>query len=217
MRWTGVIAILLMLLIILAGCGQRVPTRNATSKNPWGNTTPTPGGSGGSGQTPVVPTTPSPFIQATLIPMGTNTPSPFPTYRNPPPVANITANLTVIDEKTLPFVYNRTAFTYTLEDPPLLIDYTLTVPNITRTRSIKDPVSGSDTTVSITYPDPIAVFEVTVTDLETRKVIARDGYGGQYDVGYSKQVWVRYPGSYYIEFSGNRLSADVKFLVPRGA
>ena len=76
-----------------------------------------------------------------------------------------------------------------------------------------DPESGSDTTVSVTYPDPDAGFTVTVKDLKTQKVMAQDGYGGQYDIAYRKQVWIRYPGVYYIEFWGNKVTADVKFEV----
>ncbi|MDD1665263.1 MAG: hypothetical protein LUQ32_07890 [Methanomicrobiales archaeon] len=215
MRRAGIITIILILMILFAGCGQRVPTRNTTAKNPWGNTTTPPRGTGGSTiQTPVVPTTTSPIIQVTLIPTQTVTPTPVLTYRPPPPVSNLTANLTVIDEKILRFTFNSTAYMYTLENPPLLIRYTLTVPNITKTRVVVDPVSGSDKTVTLTYPDPIASFEVTVMDLETRSIIARNGYGGQYDIAYSKRVWVRYPGSYYIKFSGNRVTADVEFLIP---
>ena len=214
MRRVGIIAIILILMVILAGCGQRVPTRNATSKNPWGNTTTPPKGTGGSAtQTTVVPTTTSPVMQVTPIATATTIATPVLTYRTPPPYANITGNLTVIDEKILVFTYNLTAYTYNLENPPLLLDYTLKVPNITRTRIIPDPVSGADRTVSITYPDPIAWFEVTVKDIETNSILERSGYGRQYDVSFRKQVWIRYPGNYYIEFSGNRLTADVKFLV----
>jgi hypothetical protein len=216
MRRAGVIAILLILLIVFAGCGQRVPTRNTTPKNPWGNTTPNPQGTGGSNPaTPVVPTTTSPVIQATL--MTTATGTPVPTNRNPPPVANSTANLTIVDEKNMVFVYNRTAFNYNLKNPPLLIEYTLTVPNITKTRVVTDPVSGSDSTVTITYPDPAASFEVTVKDLGTKRILAQNGYGGHYDVAYNKQIWIRYPGNYYIEFFGTRLTADVKFWVTNGS
>jgi len=114
------------------------------------------------------------------------------------------------------FIYNRTAFTYDLENPPLLIDYTLTVPNITKTRVVTDPVSGDDETVTITYPDPAAAFEVTVRDLKTKRVLLQNGYGGNYDVAYSKQLWVRYPGNYYIELFGTRLTADIKFWVLNG-
>jgi hypothetical protein len=212
MRWAGPITILLILLILSAGCGQRVPTRNTTPKNPWGNTTPR--GTGGSTvQTPVVPTTTSPFVQVTVIPQTTMTGTP--PRITPPQVANSTATLTLIDEKTMVFSYNKTAFNFELQNPPLLIEYTLTVPNITKTRVETDPVSGGDRTVSVTYPDPVAWFQVSVMDMGTKRVIVRDGYGGQYDVSYSKKVWVRYPGNYYIEFSGQRLSAYVKFWTPK--
>jgi len=213
MRRAGVIAILLIVLVLFAGCGQRVPTRNSTSKNPWGNATPTPN-QGSAAATTVVPTTTSPFQQVTVYPTGKVT--PVPTNRNPPPVANATANLTLLDEKNMVFIYNRTAFTYNLETPPLLIDYTLTVPNITKTRVVTDPVSGDDETVTITYPDPAASFEVTVRDVNTKRVLVQNGYGGNYDVAFSKQIWVRYPGNYYIEFFGTRLTADIKFWVLNG-
>jgi hypothetical protein len=213
MRWAGAVTLLLILLVLSAGCGQRVPTRNTTPKNPWGNTTPR--GTGGAVETTVVPTTTSPVMHATLIPE-TFTGTPVPTYRAPPPVANATANLTLIDEKDMVFSYNKTAYNYELKNPPLLIEVTLTVPNITKTRVETDPTTGGDRTVSITYPDPVAWFQVSVMDLKTKRIIARDGYGGQYDVSYSKEVWVRYPGNYYIEFSGQRLSADVKFWVAVG-
>jgi hypothetical protein len=222
MRRAGIIAIILILMILFAGCGQRVPTRNTTAKNPWGNTTTTPRGTGGSTiETPVVPTTTSPIIQVTLIPEKTVTTTPVGVIRSPPPVANATANLTLIDEKNMVFSYNKTAYNLELQDPPLLIVYTLTVPNITRIGVEKDPtvIPTADNpnptrAVTKTYPDPAAWFEVSAMDLKTKHVIARDGYGRQYDVSVSKQVWVRYPGSYYIEFAGNRLTADVKFWVP---
>jgi hypothetical protein len=130
-------------------------------------------------------------------------------------VLNITDNLTVIDEKTIAFSYNRTAYTYTVENPPLLIEFSLTVSNITKTRVETDPVTGGDRTVTVTYPDPAAFFEVTVRDLGTNRIIVRNGYGGVYDVTLEKEVWVRYPGTYYIELTGRHLTANVKFLIPR--
>jgi hypothetical protein len=199
MRPAVLIALLLIAMILLAGCGQRVPPRNSTSSNPWNKTTPkaTPV----SSKITPVPTTTSPFIPATITPTGSTTATPAMVYRTEPPTPNATANLSLLDKKKLVFSYNRTAYTYTLANPPLLIDYTLTVPNITKTRVITDPVSGSDKTVSITYPNPNAWFELTVTDQETKRVILRSGYGGQYDVGYSKKIWIRYPGDYYLEGS----------------
>jgi hypothetical protein len=216
MRTAAIVAILLVPMVLLAGCGQRVPTRNTTGKNTWGNTTINPGGNAGGSGVPTTPVPTSAFVEATLIPSETVTVTPEGTYRNPPPPENVTANLTLLDQKKLVFVYNRTAYNYNLQAPPLLIEYTLTVPNITKTRVVTDPVSGSDSTVSITYPDPQAFFEVTVKDLETKRILVRDGYGGQYDVSYSKKLWVRYPGSYYIEFFGNKVTANINFKGPRG-
>jgi hypothetical protein len=214
MRRAGIIAIVLILILMIffAGCGQRVPTRNTTAKNPWGNVTPKK--TTGSSQTTIVPVTTSPIVEATLIPEETETPITAGTYRTEPPPVNLTANLTLLDEKTLVFSYNRTAYTYNLETPPLLIEVTLTVPNITKTRVITDPVSGGDKIVPITYPNPSAFFEVTVRDIETNRIIARNGYGGMYDVSYGKKVWIRYPGEYYIEFTGNLVTANVKFRAP---
>ena len=217
MRLAVVIAFILLIMVLLAGCGSKVPTRNATPTNPWGTTPKVGGGgTGPGGKITIVPTTTSPFQQVPVSPIATQTPA-IPII-SPPPPANLTENLTVIDEKTLIFVYNRTAYNYNLVNPPLLIEITLTVPNITRTRVERDPTSSdpnADRTVTLTYPDPLAFFEVTITDVATKHVIARNGYGGQYDVSYSKKVWVRYPGTYIIEFSGNRLTADVRFLIPK--
>ena len=229
MRRAGVIAFLLILMILLAGCGQRMPGKNSSS-----NTTPLWGGktvrqvNGSTGTDVTVTGTPpvvyptssatsGPVAVATIIPDATVTVTPGGTYRNPPPPINITANYTVIYDQSLIFTWNATAVTYELVNPPLIIDYTLTVPNITRTRQATDPVSGGDITVTSTYPDPQARFEIIVRDPVTMKIFAQDGYGGQYDVAYSKQLRVLYPGKYHIQMSGNKVTAHVKFTVLKTA
>jgi hypothetical protein len=215
MRWTGVVALLLILMMLFAGCGQRVPGKDS------GNTTPLWGGkstreyNASAGPDTTVTSTSGPVAAATIIPLTTITATPVGTYRNPPAPANVTANYTVIYDQSLIFTWNATAVTYELINPPLLIDYTLTVPNITRTRQATDPVSGGDITVTSTYPDPLARFEITVRDPVTMRIFAQDGYGGQYDVAYSKQLRVLYPGKYHIQMSGNRVTAHVKFTVPK--
>jgi hypothetical protein len=227
MRWTGVIAFLLILMMLLAGCGQRVPGKgsNTTTTPLWGgktvreyNASAEPGTTV-TGTPPVgLPTvtgTSGPVAAATIIPTTVQV-TPAGTYRNPPPPINITANYTVIFDQSLIFTWNSTAFTYELINPPLIIDYTLTVPNITRTKQAKDPVSGGDITVTSTYPDPMARFEIIVRDPVTMRTFAQDGYGGQYDVSYSKQLRVLYPGKYHIQMSGNKVTAHVKFTVPKG-
>jgi len=226
MRSAGLTALFLILMIILAGCGQRMPGKNATSSSPtWGGGQKIiEGGSASASNTtvtdtqvvPTVTDTSGPVEAATIIPVTTATVTPAGTYRNPPAPANITANYTVIFDQSLVFTYNATAVTYQLTDPPLLIDYTLTVPNITRTREATDPVSGGDITVTSSYPDPQARFEIIVRDPVTKRVFAQDGYGGQYDISFSKELRILYPGNYHIQMSGNKVTAHVLFTVPKG-
>jgi hypothetical protein len=229
MRWTGVIAFLLILMMLLAGCGQRVPGKgtNTTTTPLWGGQRPREyNASADPGATvpgtppvggPTVTITSGPVASATIIPVTTMAITPAGTYRNPPPPINITANYTVIYDQSLIFSWNATALTYELLNPPLIIDYTLTVPSITRTTQAKDPVSGGDITVTATYPDPQARFEVIVRDPVTMRTFAQDGYGGLYDVSNSKQLRVLYPGKYHIQMSGNKVTAHVKFTVPKGS
>lgn len=204
---TILLAVLLAFMVPLTGCTKDI---NRTVNGTW--TTPVPPRPPGSTPVPttVVPTTTSPFIPVPVTPVVTVT-DVIPPVIPPTPVK---ADLVLIDEKILAFTWNSTAFSYTLKNPPLLIEYTLTVPNISRTRVVVDPITGGDRTVSISYPDPVAFFEVMVKDVETGSILARDGYGGQYDVGPSGKVWVRYPGTYYIEFTGHRVTADITFKVP---
>jgi hypothetical protein len=227
MRWTGVIAFFFILMILLAGCGQRVPGKgtNTTTTPLWGGKTVREyNGSADPGATvtgtpvggPTATITSGPVAVATIIPVTTMAITPAGTYRNPPPPINITANYTVIYDESLIFVWNATAVTYELINPPLIIDYTLTVPTIKRKTVAKDPVSGGDLIVDVEYPDPNARFEITVRDPVTMRIFAQDGYGGQYDVSPSKQLQVRYPGNYHIQMEGNRLTAHVKFTVPKG-
>jgi hypothetical protein len=226
MRWAGAIAILLILLILSAGCGQRVPKGSSANTTPgiWGGQRPREyNGSSGPGVTmtgtPLIatPTTapPGAVVPATTIPVTTVTITPSITYRKEPGLINLTANYTIVYEQDHIFTWNATALTYEIKNPPLIIDVTLTVPNVTRTSIDTDPVSGADITVTSTYPDPQAYFEMIVRDPVTKRVFAQGGFGRQYDVSYHKQLKVLYPGTYHIQMNGNKVTAHVKFTVPR--
>jgi hypothetical protein len=225
MRWAGAIAILFILLILAAGCGQRVPKGSSANTTPgiWGGQKPKEyTGGGGPGVTvtgtPVAittPVTPGAVVPATTIPVTTVTITPGITYRREPGLVNLTANYTVVYEQDHIFTWNATALTYEIQNPPLIIDFTLTVPNVTRTSIDTDPVSGADITVTSTYPDPQAYFEMIVRDPVTKRVFAQGGFARQYDVSYHKQLKVLYPGTYHIQMQGNKVTAHVKFTVPR--
>ena len=46
------------------------------------------------------------------------------------------------------------------------------------------------------------------------EVIAEDGYSRGYSVGPGRDLTIRSPGKYLIEFSGNELSAEIQVSVP---
>jgi hypothetical protein len=224
MRWAGVIAILLILLLLSAGCGQRVPKGSSgnSSSSSWG--APKPRAYNGSGGTAVTGTplvgTPTPVstggvVPATTIPVATVTITPGITYRREPGFVNLTANYTIVYEADHTFTWNATALTYELQNAPLIIDFTLTVPNVTRKTYDTDPVSGGDLIVNVEYPDPQAYFEMIVRNPDTKRVFAQGGFGRQYDVSYHKQLKVLYPGIYHIQMNGNKVTAHVKFTVPK--
>jgi hypothetical protein len=209
------VVLLLVLALLSAGCGQRPATQN-TSYQPFWQTTPST-----TAGTPV-PTTPDvgSVVEVTPFPGATVTTTPMTTSRRPPDDSGNNVTYVEIYNRELPFKYNVTAVEYQLTKPPLLIDFTVKTVNVTRTGVARDPTCTPTETdlclkdVTITYPDPAAWFEVTVTDLDTKKIVARNGYARDYDIDMDKQVVVRVPGKYHIEMSGTRLSAVVRMRVP---
>lgn len=210
-----VIVVVLALLVGMSGC-VAPPKGNPSASGTQGGK---PGSSTGGAQATTVPTTAPPvtgFI---------NPATPFPT----PTVERTASGYTVLPDYTVnatPFVaiyydtiafkQNRTAFSYNVTMPPLIIDMCLS-PNLT-TRTIwydskydnQEPV-----TKKVTAIGPSVWFEVTVRDPATGTVIAKDGFAKSYSVDTAKRVTLRNPGSYLIEFSGNEISAEIQVSVPK--
>ncbi|MDD1660532.1 MAG: hypothetical protein LUQ62_04930 [Methanomicrobiales archaeon] len=208
--------ILLVLLLLSSGCGQRPTTAKNTSFQPFWDTTVTTAG------TPV-PTTPDVgvVVEATPFPVETVATTPMMTSRPSPWETTDQTVYMEIYNREIPFKYNITAVEYRLENPPLLIDFNIKTVNLTRTGVARDPTcTPTETnlclrTVTITYPDPAAWFTITVTNLDTKQVYARNGYARDYDVDMDKQVVIRSPGNYHIEMAGSiHISAVVRMRVP---
>jgi hypothetical protein len=213
-----VILVVIVLLVGLSGCvapPKGNPNPSGTSSGSQGGKT---GGSTGANPT-TVPTTVPPVT-------GFITPAtPFPTPTTERTASNYTvfpdypANATpfaAIYYDTIAFKQNRTAFSYNLTMPPLIIDMCLS-PNLT-TRTIwfdskyenQDPV-----TKKVTAIGPSVWFEVTVRDPATGTIIVKDGFAKSYSVDTAKRVTIRNPGSYLIEFAGNEVSAEIQVRVPK--
>jgi hypothetical protein len=141
----------------------------------------------------------SPWTVARILPEEICTPTPL---------------TTLISEERLVLNDTPMRYPYYVRDSPLIIEYNLRVPNIRETRFWTDPKTGRVMNDSILHPDPASYFNLEVKDLDTDSAIIKEkeGFADPYNNIYTKRVWIRYPGNYSIEFSGNRVTADVAFL-----
>jgi hypothetical protein len=116
----------------------------------------------------------------------------------------------------LAFKNNKTAYTYELVRPPLVIEMCFS-PNMTSRTIWYESQYGSheEKTQTVTSISPYAWFKVVVRDPVSGQVIAEDGYAKGFSVEPGKDLTIRSPGNYLIEFSGNELSAQIQVRVPK--
>lgn len=224
--------IFLVILTLIAGCVK--PPENSSSGSSDGSswfspgTKGTPGtksggsdGTGGSSGGSAT-TTPSPTASGFITPA-----TPFPVETPPPTTSSYTRLPDVTPEvpeyvsifyNTLTFRQNKTAYSYKLERPPMVIEMCIR-PNMT-TRTIwysyenkEGSVKGK--TQTVTSISPAAWFEVTVRDQASGTIVAQEGFARSYGVETAKKVTLRSAGTYLIEFGGNDLSAEVQIRVPK--
>lgn len=222
--------IILILLVSFAGCIK--PPENdgssggGDSGGSWfgggGKTTPGTSngtkGTTGSTATPTVTPVPnetSALIPATPFPVETTTPSnsSFTRLQELPPDENETPYVAIYYD-TIPFKQNRTAYTYQLERPPLVIEMCIK-PNMTTRTIWYERNAGEGKTQKVTTISPAAWFEVTVRDQATGSIVAEEGFAKTYSVDTGKKLILRSAGTYLIEFGGNELSAEIQMRVPK--
>ncbi|MHB8163731.1 MAG: hypothetical protein ACYDDV_05185 [Methanoregula sp.] len=119
-----------------------------------------------------------------------------------------------------PFAYNKTAVSFDLKNPPMLIDFDVSAGNITGERSFSGRSgtdSGKDLLVKTDYLDPGAWFEVTVREKSTGTIVLQDGFGQskQYGSEHPRHLKILTSGNYLIEFGGNKLTANLNMSVKR--
>lgn len=111
------------------------------------------------------------------------------------------------------FEFGQTeTFTYDLTTPPLYIKYNLEPGIISREKVINIGLSTEET-ITLTYPNPNAWFEIKVIDANNGAVVEARGYGKDYPDVTKSEFMVRSPGTFRIEFSGHDVNADVSVLV----
>jgi len=120
--------------------------------------------------------------------------------------------------KNQPFAYSKSAVSFDLKNPPMQIDYSLSVTNVTRNLEGNSRVLTNEwTTYQTNNYDPMAYFEVFVREKSTGNIVLQDGFGQskQYGNENIRRLTVYRSGNYIIEFNGNMLSANVNLSVKR--
>jgi hypothetical protein len=179
-----------------------------------------PGGSTGPAGSATRTLTPTPTVTSTTVidtnfltpvtPFPSESGTPIPTPRNlPNPTPVQTSYLTVYNNE-LAFHYNTVAYSYDLNDPPLIINICIK-PLITTRYIWYQSRSGrkGDVTTKQTIVSPTAWFEVVVRDRNTGVEVVRDGFGKTYSIDTKKTVQVRSSGQYVVEFTGNDVNASI--------
>lgn len=149
------------------------------------------------------------------------TPEPTSTlvYRTVPIISPVKEDYVIIySTKNQPFAFNKTAVSFDLKNPPMLIDFQLSNTNITRNISGESRMLKNEWTFNNTvYYDPVAYFEVTVREKSTGNIILQDGFGQskQYGTENPRHLKVYSAGNYLIEFGGNKVRANINLSVKR--
>ena len=175
-------------------------------------------GSNGTGGSSGASPTPSPTETSAMIPV-----TPYPVETPPPTTSSFTrlpdvtseaAEYVAVFYETLAFKQNKTAYSYQLERPPMVIEMCIK-PNMTTRTIWYETDTGKGKTQTVTSISPAAWFEVTVRDQATGTIVAEEGFARSYSVETAKQLTLRYAGTYLIEFGGNDLSAEIQIRVPK--
>lgn len=221
-----VCVLLLVFLTIFAGCIK--PPEESSSGSSGGSswfsggnkgTSGSGGGNDGTGGSAGGSPTPSATETSSLIPA-----TPFPVETPPPTTSSFTRLPDVTPEvpvyvaifyDTLAFRQNKTAYSYQLERPPMVIEMCIKPNMTTRTIWYESRVGErEEKTETVTTISPAAWFEVTVRDQASGTIVAQEGFARSYSVETAKQLTLRYAGTYLIEFGGNDLSAEIQIRVP---
>ena len=212
MNENGVVVVFLVALIfILAVSGCITPPKEAPLIATTTKTQTTAGV-----PTPIVTMVPTP-VYVTI-----ETPYPTPTvafWTIPATVSPIKEDYVVIYSiKNQPFTYSKSAVSFDLKNPPMLIDFSLSVTNVTRDIEGDSRVLTNEwTTYKTNNYDPMAYFEVIVREKSTGNIILQDGFGQskQYGTDNPRYLKLYRAGNYMIEFNGNKLAASVNLSVKR--
>lgn len=107
--------------------------------------------------------------------------------------------------------------TYELKKPPLVLDFDVTLTNITDVKYYEYKIKSNKYEVTKTNIRPYenAYFTVTVRDRGTGEVITEDGVGKLYGLQNPKRIVIHKAGDYLFEFQGLADTVSLSIQVPR--
>ncbi len=119
-----------------------------------------------------------------------------------------------IYSSTQNFLYNATAFTFNLKNPPMYINYSVIPQNVTEKKAVTER-TGSKQEVIYEYStyDPQSFFIVTVRSKATGEIYLEDGFGTGYTTYLTRTLKVLDSDDMLIEMKGNKITATVNFWV----
>jgi type II secretory pathway pseudopilin PulG len=110
---------------------------------------------------------------------------------------------------------NSYKVSYNLQNPPMIIHYTVVPQNITDVKWFEphDMADLIDTAI-VNRPDEFSQFEMKIS--ENGALVDKAGWGGLYGNPLTtQQIIIRNPGLVQIEFSGNRVMVSIEILVKK--
>lgn len=112
------------------------------------------------------------------------------------------------------FLYNATAFTFNLKNPPMYINYTVTPVNVTVNRAGTEKyLKSEDVIYKYSTYDPQSYFIITVRNKTSGKVYLEDGFGNDYSMYLTRTLKVLNTDDMLVEMKGNKVTATVNFWV----
>jgi hypothetical protein len=208
--------LLLILVIIAAGCIEPPKIGGADSSKPVASKTPS--GIYNPLIPTVAPTTQSyvtivtPFV--TVVPVQAVTTQGYTVFPIPSPVPE---DLTcLIYTNTGLYTYNASAFSFNLQNSPMYIDYSVTPTYVTRQKTVTNrSIDKAEFVWTYTDISPDAFFLVTVRNKDTGEIYLKNGFGPA--KGYSRDlkgtIKVLQSDDIIVEFSGNQVTATAQIWV----
>jgi hypothetical protein len=111
------------------------------------------------------------------------------------------------------FLYNGTAFTFDLKNPPMYINYSVTPQNITVNKATSRYTSKADVVLQYSTYDPQSYFIITVRSKTTGEIYLEDGFGTDYTTYLSRTMKVLDADDMLVEIKGNKITATANFWV----